>query len=96
MEAARNIDWSLFLATHDYRYGIIIRGMAEGKTLKDTTAEQNEWYPGMWALKNKMADDVREYLGEHALAESVQVPRWKASIARDRERTACRADRRRL
>ena len=95
MEAARNLDWELFLATHDYRYGVIIKGMAEGRSLKDTAAAQKEWYPGMWQLKQHMAEEVREYLGEEAIAESVQVPRWKASIAVDREKTACRADRRR-
>lgn len=95
MEAARNLDWELFLATHDYRYGVIIKGMAEGRTLKDTAAAQKEWYPGMWALKNQMANDVREYLGDEAIAESVRTPRWKASISVDREKASCRADRRR-
>lgn len=95
MEAARNVDWELFLATHDYRYGVIIKGMAEGRSLKDTAAAQKECYAGMWALKNRMAEDVREYLGTEAIADSAQVPRWKASIAVDREKTACRAERRR-
>ena len=95
MEAARNLDWELFLATHDYRYGVIIKGMAEGRSLKDTAATQGEWYPGMWQLKQRMAEEVREYMGEEAIAESVRTPRWTASIAVDREKTACRADRRR-
>jgi len=94
MEAARKVDWELFLATHDYRYGVIVKGMAEGRSLKDTTRAENDWYPAMYALKNRMAEEVREYMGEEAIAESVRVPRWKASIAVDRERTACRADRR--
>ena len=95
MEAARNIDWELFLATHDYRYGVILKGVAEGRSLKDTAAAQNEWYPGMWALKQRMAAEVREYLGDAAIADSARTPRWKASIAVDREKTACRAERRR-
>jgi hypothetical protein len=95
MEAARNIDWELFLATHDYRYGVIIKDIAEGRSLKDTAAAQREWYPGMRRLRNRMAEDVREYLGADAIADAAQVPRWKASIAVDREKTACRADRRR-
>jgi hypothetical protein len=49
----------------------------------------------LYGLKEQMAADVREYLGDEALADSVQTPRWKASINRDREKTACRADRRR-
>jgi hypothetical protein len=31
----------LLLATHDYRYGVIIKGMAEGRSLKNTAAAQN-------------------------------------------------------
>ena len=95
MAAARNIDWQLFLATHDYRYGVILKGVAEGRSLKETAAAQGEWYPSMWALKQRMAEEVRQYLGEAAIADSAQTPRWKASIAVDRERTACRAERRR-
>jgi hypothetical protein len=96
MEAARNVDWELFIATHDYRYGLIIRGMAEGQSLKTTAERTGHLYMSLYGLKEKLAEDVRAYLGEHAIAESVKMPRWKASIARDREKTACRADRRRL
>ena len=96
MEAARNVDWELFIATHDYRYGLIIRGMAEGQSLKTTAERSGHLYMSLYGLKEKLAEDVRAYLGEHAIAESVKMPRWKASIARDREKTACRADRRRL
>jgi hypothetical protein len=49
----------------------------------------------LYGLKEKMAEDVREYLGDTAIADTAQTPRWKASIAVDREKTACRADRRR-
>ena len=96
MEAARNIDWSLFIRTHDYRYGLIIRGMAEGQSLKTTAERSAHLYMSLYGLKEKMAEDVRAYLGDAAVAECVKSPRWKASIARDREKTACRADRRRL
>ena len=94
MEAARNIDWELFIATHDYRYGIMVKGLAEGKSLKATAERSGHLYMSLYGLKVKLAEDVREYLGNEAIAQSLQVPRWKASIARDRERTACRADRR--
>ncbi len=95
MEAARNVDWELFLATHDYRYGIMVKGMAEGRSLKATAEASEHLYMSLYGLKEQMAADVREYLGDEALADSVQTPRWKASINRDREKTACRADRRR-
>jgi hypothetical protein len=96
MEAARNVDWELFIATHDYRYGIMVKGMAEGQSLKATAEKSGHLYMSLYGLKEKLAEDVRAYLGDKAIAESVKLPRWKASINRDREKTACRADRRRL
>ena len=95
MEAARNLDWELFLATHDYRYGIMVKGMAEGRSLKATAEASEHLYMSLYGLKEQMAADVREYLGDTAIADSIRTPRWKASINRDREKTACRADRRR-
>ena len=96
MEAARNIDWELFIRTHDYRYGLMIKGIVEGQSLKATAEHSGHLYMSLYGLKEKLAEDVREYLGEEAVAQSVQRPRWKACINRDREKTACRADRRRL
>jgi len=96
MEAARIVDWEVFIATHDYRYGVIIKGMAEGQTMKATAERSGHLYASLYGLKNRLAEDVREYLGHDAVAQSVQTPKWKASIAVDREKTACRADRRRL
>ena len=53
-----------------------------------------EEYLPMLALENRLAEDVREYPGTGAIADSVQVPRWKASIAVEWEKTACRGERR--
>jgi hypothetical protein len=96
MVAARNIDWELFIATHDYRYGIMIQDTAEGQSLKATAERSGHLYASLYGLKEKLSEDLRAYLGSEAIHDSVQMPRWKASIARDREKTACRADRRRL
>ena len=94
MEAARNIDWELFIRTHDYRYGIMIKGIAEGQSLKATAERSEHLYASLYGLKEQMAADVREYLGEEALADSVKTPKWKACNHRDREKASCRADRR--
>lgn len=96
MEAARNLDWELFIGTHDYRYGIIVKGMAEGQSLKATAERSGHLYASLYGLKETLAEDVREYLGDEAIAESVMTPRWKACITVDREKASCRADRRRL
>ena len=95
MAASRNIDWQLFIATHDYRYGVILKGIAEGRDLKDTSRAADVGYSGLYQLKQSLAGDVREFLGDAAIADAARPPRWKASMAVDREKTACRADRRR-
>ena len=95
MVAARNVDWELFIATHDYRYGIMIKGSLEGQSLKAIAEHSGHLYMSLYGLKEKMAEDVREYLGNEAVADAVRKPRWKASIAVDREKASCRADRRR-
>jgi hypothetical protein len=95
MKASRNIDWELFIRTHDYRYGIMIKGIAEGQSLKATAEASEHLYASLYGLKERLAADVREYLGEEAVADSVKTPKWKACINRDREKASCRADRRR-
>ena len=92
--AGRNIDWELFISTHDYRYGIMIKGIVEGQSLKATAERSGHLYMSLYGLKEQMAADVRDHLGDEAMADSVKLPRWKASIARDREKASCRADRR--
>jgi hypothetical protein len=69
--------------------------MAEGRSLKATAEASEHLYMSLYGLKEQMAADVGEYLGDEALADSVRTPRWKASIAVDREKASCRADRRR-
>ena len=86
MIASRNIDWEKFLSTHDVRYGIIVRGMAEGKNLRDTVKGQH--YSRMFQLKQKLALDLLAFLGSEAIADSVEAPRWTASLRVNRERAA--------
>ena len=95
-EAARNIDWELFLSTRDYRYGIIVQGMAKGENLKITAERSGHLYSSLYGLKAKLAADLWDFLGSTAIEDSVHVPRWKSTIMVDKEKMACRADRRRL
>ena len=93
--ATRQIDWSLFLATHDYRYGVIVLGYIQGKTLKETARDVGVGYSGLWALKQQLAIDLLEFLGPEAVTDSLKAPTWKGNMTVDRERASCQADRRR-
>ena len=92
---ARNIDWEVFLATHDYRYGVIAHAFAAGGTLRDAAKMLHASYGSVYPLKAKLAVALREFLGPESIADAARVPRWKASITVDREKTACQRDRRR-
>jgi hypothetical protein len=95
MAAARNIDWELFIETHDYRYGVIIKGFVEDKQLSETARDCGSGYPGLRDLRHRLAEDLHAFMGADALMDSLRVPTWRANIMADRERVACRADRRR-
>ena len=96
IEAGRNIDWELFLSTHDYRYGIIVQGIAEGQNLAVTAQRSGHLYSSLYGLKEKLAQDLLAFLGASAIEDVVRVPSWKSRVRIDREKMACRADRRRL
>ena len=88
--AARNLDWDEFTNSHDYRYAVLLQDMAEGK---DVLARSKEWgakYSQVRVLKEKMEGELREHLGREAVSEACAVPRWKAGLHAERERSACR------
>jgi len=94
LAGARNLDWDSFIGSRDYRYGVIARNLAGGGTMRDAAKECGVKYSTLAQAKYRMADHLREFFGPHAVADSVRVPKWKASIAVDREKTACHAERR--
>src|SRR5438874_9159511 len=70
--AARNLDWEEFLDSHDYRYGVIASDMASGKTVRDAAREIHLGYSSVVALKNKMASELKEFMGDEAIADSAK------------------------
>ena len=95
MCAARLMDWEAFLDAHNPRYEVMVNDFAQGKRAKDTAARFG--FSNSWAheLKEKLASDLLEYMGADAIADSMYVPQWRGSINAEKERFACRAERRR-
>ena len=93
--AARDIDWELFLATHDYRYGVIILGLLHGKKFRESVQGCGDGFSRVYQLKANLAADLLAFMGSEAIADSTRVPAWRAHIQKDREKVACRHDRRR-
>ena len=95
MSASRAVDWEEFLGTHNPRYEAMVNDFAQGKRAKDTAARfglSNSWAHD---LKQRLASDLLEYMGADAIADSMHEPQWRGDINAEKERFACRADRRR-
>ena len=96
MEAGRNLDWESFLDEHDPRYLCIIHDLGSGRTMLDTAKACHVPYHEVREIRDRLADELQEWLGPDAIADALRTPNWMGNIAVDRERTACRADRRRV
>jgi DNA-directed RNA polymerase specialized sigma24 family protein len=92
---ARNVDWDQFLALYDYRYTVIVAGIIEDQKLGDIAKGCGGGYPQLHLLKQKLVDDLREFMGDQAIEDSARIPSWRGNLIVDRERAACQADRRR-
>ena len=89
-KAGRNLDWDEFIDSHDYRYGVLLKDMAEGK---DVLARSKEWgqkYSQVRVLKEKMEAALREHMGPEAVSDAVRRPAWVGDLHCERERSACR------
>ena len=90
MTAGRNLDWELFLASHDYRYGIILKDMVHDKTALEEAKDMGVHYHKARELRFKLADELAEFMGPDAVADSMKIPLWRAGVHAERERSACR------
>jgi len=95
LAGGRNLDWDQFLASHDYRNVVVVKGMVEGRTARETAVMGGAGFAHIYQLKYQLADELRAFLGEEALMDALRVPTWRANLLADREKTACQADRRR-
>ncbi len=89
-KAGRNLDWDEFIDTHDYRYGVLLKDMAEGKDVLSRSKEWGKKYSQVRVLKEKMETDLREYMGPEAVDDSMRRPQWFGNLHAERERSACR------
>jgi hypothetical protein len=90
MTAGRNLDWEKFISSHDYRYGVILKDFVEGRTVMDRAKENGEKYSQVRKLKEKMEQELREFMGAEAMADAGRVPKWKGDVMAGREKAACK------
>jgi len=96
MAAARNLDWEEFLQSHDYRFGPILAAQAKGEKMEPVARAFGCSLSSVSSLRRRLAAELREAFGEDLLESAVQQQRpcWMSSLAVERERFACRAERR--
>ena len=95
MSAARNLDWEDFLDQSDPRYLCIIYDLASGHSMFDTAKACRMTYHDVRLIRDRLVEDLEQWMGPSAIEDAARVPAWRGSIMVDREKTACRADRRR-
>ena len=94
MAAGRNLDRWLSMNSHDRRYLCIIFDTATGRIMLETARACRMPYYEMREIRDRLVEDLQEWMGPSAIADSVHVPSWRGNIMADHERVACRADRR--
>jgi hypothetical protein len=78
-----------------YRYLCICYDLASGRTMLDTAKGCGTPYHEVREIRDQLVQDLEQWMGPDAIANALHVPSWRGNILVDREKTACRADRRR-
>ena len=82
MAAGRNLDWEEFISTHDCRYICIIHDLASGFSMLDTSRACRMPYHEIRELRERLVDDLEEFMGDDAIADSAAVPGWRGTRAK--------------
>lgn len=95
IQIRQTLDWDEFLSIHDYRYGVISMGIAEGMSKGDMAHQLRLKRPQLTRLTEGLAADVLAFMGDGVLGDALDAPVWRANLRVKSEQVACRADRRR-
>ena len=74
-EAARNLDWASFLASHSPRHRIAILVLVEGGTMRDAGKRCGLKDSAALNLKRRIAEDLVEFFGEDVIRRLLDVTR---------------------
>jgi FixJ family two-component response regulator len=94
--AARKMDWQTFMASLSGRDQAIINCLVEGKPLASLARRRHLNNSTLLYHKERLALKIQEYMGPQILVDILKRPGWKNSINANRERLACREERRHL
>jgi DNA-directed RNA polymerase specialized sigma24 family protein len=92
--AARKMDWDAFCGPLSKRERCLVRYVAEGKSFRDVAQMFGVSDSTIQGVKRNVAQAIREFMGVDIMVTIRRVPAWKAGLNADRERQACREERR--
>ncbi len=90
-EAARNLDWETFLATHPPRHRIAILVLVGGGTMREAGKRCGLRDSAAMNLKHRIAADLVEFFGEDVIRRLLDGtrPGWESDLRMSRERHLC-------
>ena len=91
MEAGRNLDWELFLASHPPRHRIAILVLVNGGTMREAGLRCGLKDSAALKLKRRIAADLIEFFGEEIIRRLLDGmrPAWDAGLQASRHRHQC-------
>jgi hypothetical protein len=92
-EAARNLDWEWFLASHPPRHRIAIRVLVAGGTMREAGKRCGLKDSAALVLKRRIAGDLVAFFGEDVIRRLLNgvKPGWESDLRTSRERHATRS-----
>jgi len=91
--ATRRLDWATLVAALDNTATEILCCLIAGVELTTLVSKLKRSRSAIQGDKDRLAQLVREHLGEDILARVQETPQWKDHIAANREKLACRYER---
>jgi hypothetical protein len=90
-EAARNLDWESFLASHSERHRTAILVLVEGGTMREAGKRCGLKDSAALVLKRRIVADLIEFFGEDAIRRLLDGirPDWESDLRMSRERHLC-------
>jgi hypothetical protein len=85
-QAARKLDWEVFMSRQTDKAKAIIMCMAEGGSLKSLAVRFHLCPATIGYHKERLAQAIREFMGVDILAVVVKEPEWKSQLIAMREK----------
>ena len=94
MQAARQLDWDSFLTGLNKMERLVVEFLGAGKTLRAAARKVGVGDATMQRYRRQLAVKLWAFMGADILQDIVRLPGWKNGLNADRERLACRLERR--